>query len=296
MKASFAIWGGVVLCSALGIPAMLLSLDAEDSPVKNAALEQRLREINLAEARTWDIYLDAAHQTKADFIERPVYLWTNPTKGSGQYGSVFLWVYQGRPAAIGSFFGHPMAQGTGERRRMVHEFHALAPIQLLPVCHDGDGQTWQPTEAISLRPLPDAPAVEASPARRLLTMRNIGRQFGGYTVDWRKQRWELRLLPQPLFRYEKSPAEIIDGALLALVTDAGTDPEVLLLLEAQKEGGWHYAVMRFSDSSVYVRHGDKEIFTAVRGVVAEKYNAEHTYQVLQKRYLDELNEPKAPKP
>ena len=266
-------------------------LAAQPAPAASAQMIERLRAINVAEALTWDIYRDAAHKTKAEFIDRPVYLWTNPTKGSGQYGSVFVWAHQGRPAMIGSFFGHPSAQGMGERRRMVHEFHALAPTLLFPVCNDGDTQTWQPRAAISLRPLPDAPPVEASPAKRLLTMRNLGRQFGGYTIDWRKQRWELRLLPQPLYRYEKPPEDIVDGALLALVTDAGTDPEVLLLLEARKESGWHYAVMRFSDSSVYVQRDGQEIFKAVRGVEPERYNADHTYQVLQKRFLDELNEP-----
>jgi len=273
---------------------LLLAIAADDPPANVAVLEQRLREINLAEARTWQIYLNSAHRTKAEFNERPVYLWTNPTKGSGQYGSVFIWTSEGRPAAIGSFFGHPIAQGTTERRRMVHEFHALAQTQLFPVCGDGDGQIWQPEAAISLHPLPETQAVDASPLKRLLTMRNIGRAFGGYTVDWRKQRWELRLLPQPLFRYEKPPADIIDGALLAFVTDAGTDPEVLLLLEARKEGGWHYAVMRFSDSSVYVQHAGEEVFKSVRGVDKERYNADHTYQVLQKRYLDELAEGQAP--
>src|SRR5262245_22580497 len=266
----------------------LFALAADEPAKQPSALEQRLREINVAEARTWEIYLDTNHRTKAEFVERPAYLWTNPTKGSGQYGTVFLWVSQGRPAAIGSFFGHPMAQGTTERRRMVHEFHALAQTQLYPVCNDGDTQTWRPEAAISLKPLADAPPVDASAARRLLTIRTIGRQFGGYTVDWRKQRWELRLLPQPLFRYENPPADIVDGALLALVTDAGTDPEVLLLLEARKDGGWHYAVMRFSDSSVYVLRAGEEVFKSVRGVDKERYNADHTYQVLQKRYLDEL--------
>jgi len=275
---------------------MILALAADDPPTKDAALEQRLREINMAEAHTWDIYLDAAHQVKAELIPRPVYLWTNPTKGSGQYGSVFVWVSQGRPAAIGSFFGHPIAQGKSERRRMVHEFHALAQTRLYPVCSDGDGQIWNPEAAIALQPLPAAPPVEASPAKRLLTMRNIGREFGGNTVDWRKQRWELRLLPQPLYRYERPPGDIVDGALLAFVTDAGTDPEVLLLLEARQEGGWHFAIMRFSDSSVYVQHGGKEVFKSVRGVDKERYNDEHTYQVLQKRYLDELTEPKASPP
>jgi hypothetical protein len=257
-----------------------------DPPATGAPLEQRLREINLNDARTWEIFLDTDHKVKAEFVERPVYLWSNPTKGSGQYGSVFLWVHGGRPAAVGSFFGHPFR---GDERRMVHELHALAPEQLYPACNDGDGKTWEPKTGISLGPLPEAPPPEQSAAKRLLQMRNLGRQFGGHTVDLRQQRWEMRLLPQPLYRYEQPPQGVIDGALMALVTNAGTDPEVLLLLEAREAGGWHYALLRFSDSSAYVTHQGKEVWTAIRdNPNFSAYNADHTYRVLQKRVLTEL--------
>ncbi len=264
---------------------------ADDPPVP---LEQRLREINLQEARTWEIYLDEGRKQKAEFIERPVYLWTNPTKGAGQYGSVFVWVHEGRPAVVGSFFGHPIR---GDERRMVHELHALAQTPIYPACSDGDAATWNPKAAIALAPLPDAPPPEQSPPRRLLQMRNLGKQFGGHTIDWRKQRWEMRLLPQPLFRYDKPPAGVLDGALLALVTDAGTDPEVLVLLEARERGGWHYALMRFSDSSCYVTHQGKETWSAVRNSPTfSAHNDDHTYRVFQKRILTELAPPAGGQP
>ena len=271
-------------------PALALLAPGDQAATQSSpaapTLEQRLREINREDAHTWEFFLDPERTAKAQFIEQPIYRWTNPTKGTGQYGSVFLWIHGGRPAVVGSFFGHPVKL---DRRRMTHEFHLVAPQRLYPLCSDGDGQTWEPKSAIGLAPLPSAPPPEATPARRLLQMRNIGRQFGGYTVDWRKQRWELRLLPQPLYRYEKPPSDLLDGALLALVTDAGTDPEVLLLLEATKDEGWQYALLRFSDSSLYVTHQGKEIWTAIRGPEeAQLHNADHTYRVFQKRFLDEL--------
>ena len=268
----------------MSLPILLTAFTLAADP---APLEQRLREINVQEAKTWEIYLDPEHKVKAELLERPIYLWSNPTKGAGQYGSVFLWVQGGRPAAVGSFFGHPFR---GDERRMVHELHALAPMQLYPVCTDSNptAAEWTPKAAIKLVALPDAPPPDPSPTRRLLQLRNLGKQFGGYMVDLRKQRWELRLLPQPLYRYEKPPAGVIDGALLALVTDAGTDPEVLILLEAREQGGWHYALCRFSDSSAYVTHQGREIWTAVKdsGTFAA-FNADHTYRVFQRRLLTE---------
>ena len=263
------------------MPVLLVSLVLSADP----PLEQRLREINVQEAKTWEIYLDEGHKIKADFLERPIYLWSNPTKGAGQYGSVFLWVHGGRPAAVGSFFGHPFR---GDERRMVHELHALAGSQLYPVCTEPGAPPWTPKAGVTLGPLAGAPPPDESPTKRLLQMRSLGRQFGGYMVDFRKQRWELRLLPQPLFRYDRPPEGVIDGALLALVTDAGTDPEVLILLEARETGGWHYALCRFSDSSASVTHQGKEIWTAVKDVPTfAAHNADHTYRVFQRRLLTE---------
>ena len=48
------------------------------------------------------------------------------------------------------------------------------------------------------------------------------------------QAWELRLLPKPLYRYESTDPEVLDGAVFALVSSAGTDPEIILLIEARK--------------------------------------------------------------
>jgi hypothetical protein len=254
-----------------------------DDPAKPLSLEERLRQENLADARLWEMYLDSSRKAKAELVERPVYLWTNPTKN--QIGSVFVWVHDGRPIVVGTIFGHP---NTGGRRRMTHEFHSLAPTILAADCKDDSGQTWEAKAAVTFRPLPDAPKPEATAAKRLLQMRTLGREFGGHTVDWRKQRWALRLLPQPLFRYEKPNDDAIDGALLALVTSAGTDPEVFLLLEARKEGGWHYALLRFSDSSLYVTHKDKAIWACERDKAnTQFFNPDHTYRVFHKRFLDE---------
>ena len=58
-----------------------------------------------------------------------------------------------------------------------------------------------------------------------------------------------------------------DGALFAFVTSAGTDPEALLVIEARKPAHadgpvWHYAIARFTDLQLWVRHKGKEVFTA----------------------------------
>jgi hypothetical protein len=61
--------------------------------------------------------------------------------------------------------------------------------------------------------------------------------------------------------------DILDGALFAFVTSAGTDPEALLIIEARKArptdpAVWHYAVARFTDLNLWIRHKGKEIYFA----------------------------------
>lgn len=262
------------------VPAALLL--ADDPPKASTQLEKRLQEINVAEAKRWTMHLDSDFKQKAELVERPVYYWTNPTKGGGQHGAVFVWTHEGRPIVVGSIFAHP----TEGKRRIVHEFHSLAPEVIYPDCDDGDPASWEPKAGLKLAPLLDAPTPAKSPTQRLRQIKALGGRFGGHTVDWRKERWELRLLPQPLYRYGKTNADVIDGALLALVTDAGTDPEILVLLEATNDS-WKYALARFTDSSFYVELDKKQVFSAERGTPEfnQNYNVDHTYRSFQKRFL-----------
>jgi hypothetical protein len=98
-------------------------------------------------------------------------------------------------------------------------------------------------------------------------MRRLAQEFAGYSVDRDNKRWDLRLLPTPLYRYPAARTGVIDGALFALVSSAGTDPEVLLLIEARQDQGktrWEYACGRFSDWELHVQRKDKEVFSSVR--------------------------------
>ena len=75
----------------------------------------------------------------------------------------------------------------------------------------------------------------------------LGRSIHATLIKWREgsDREELRLLPQPVYRYESEDPEVQDGGVFAFVQ--GTDPEVLLLLEAVRtEGGlvWIYGFVR----------------------------------------------------
>jgi hypothetical protein len=126
---------------------------------------------------------------------------------------------------------------------------------------------WKPQAGLARSELPAAGAPAATPGARLLQMKRLAQEFTGHEVDQDGKRWDLRLLPAPLYRYPAAKSGVIDGAIFTLVSNAGTDPEVLLLLEAREEGGktrWEYACGRFSDRNLYVQRKEKEIWTSVR--------------------------------
>jgi hypothetical protein len=120
-------------------------------------------------------------------------------------------------------------------------------------------------------------------------MRRLAQEFTGYSVDRDSKRWELRLLPTPLFRYAPAKTGVVDGALFSLMSSAGTDPEVLLLIEAREEGGklrWEYACGRFSDWDLHVHRKGKEVFSSVRSETnAFSHDPLHTYRLYPEKVV-----------
>jgi hypothetical protein len=200
-----------------------------------------------------------------ELTKEPVLEWSNPVRSGVQQGVVFLWLRDGRPAAVGCIFSEP--EGRLRGRKVIHEFHALDRDKLLVRRPDGAMNEWKPQAGLQRKELPDAGTPAATPGARLVQMWRLAQEFTGHEIGGAGKRWELRLLPAPLYRYPAAKAGVIDGALFTLVSEAGTDPEVLLLIEARKEGGatrWEYALGRFSDSSLYVRRKGKEFWSSVR--------------------------------
>ena len=125
-------------------------------------------------------------------------------------------------------------------------------------------------------------------------MRDLAGEFTARTVDDLGARWQLRLLPRPLYRYEGAGGDLIEGAIFAFVSDAGTDPEIILVLEAIKAGEqltWRYRTVRLSISSLYVQYRGKEIWRSLRDdPTGPLGNPDQTYGLIRDRLIDELPE------
>jgi hypothetical protein len=265
---------------------LLLMPAAADEPA--AALAKKMLPIYVREAEAYKIAVASAPDRPLELKKEPVFEWSNPVREGVQQGAVFVWLRDGRPAAVGCIFSQPQDKPQG--RKLTHELHALDPEKLVVTRPADVLNQWAPRAGLERKPLPDAPAPAATPGTRLIQMRRLAQEFTGYTVDREGKRWDLRLLPAPLYRYPAAKAGVVDGALFTLISEAGTDPEVLVLIEAKEAGGkltWEYALGRFSDRDLHVARTAKEVWSSVRNDT-DTFNNDplHLYRLYADKVVD----------
>jgi hypothetical protein len=171
-------------------------------------------------------------------------------------GTVFVWMLDDRPAAVASVW----IRKTGHE---FHEFQSLAEVGL--TASSQEQRKWVPEKpGVERKPVADAKEPAATAAGRLNQMRAMAREYTA-TVATDKEQQELRLLPQPVSRYGRADGPVVDGAIFAFCK--GTNPEVLLLVEAVKKGDgleWVSAFARMTSRACEVRRDKKEAWSVPR--------------------------------
>jgi hypothetical protein len=264
--------------------SLLLVQPPPPAPPADEGLANTMRPIYVKEAEAYSLAVESAPKTPLGLKKEPVFEWLNPARNT-QQGAVFVWLRAGRPAALGCFFSAPRPQYNG--RAIMHELHALDPEKVV-VTRDAPNK-WEPKAGLARKELADAPPPAATSAARQIQIRRLAQEFGGHSIDREKKRWELRLLPTPLYRYPAAKTGVVDGALFALVSNAGTDPEVLLLIEAKEDGGklkWEYACGRFSDWELHVGRKGAEVWASVPGPDNPFQNdPQHLYRIYPEKIV-----------
>lgn len=100
---------------------------------------------------------------------------------------------------------------------------------------------------------------------RLTQLRDIARNFvGEVTGGPGAGSQQSRLLPRPLHRFASPETKVVDGAVFGL-TSNGTNPDVLLIVEALKEpvdgSSWRYAVVGMTGDEVSVKFKNKSVWS-----------------------------------
>src|SRR6516164_2503490 len=132
----------------MGILSLILVLLA-DEPVEGLA--KQLLPIYVKEASAYSIAVESAPKKKLEMTKEPIFEWTNPIRSSLQQGVVFLWLRDGRPAAVGCIFSQQDPRLPG--RRVMHEFHALNREKLL-VRRSNALNEWKPQVGLARNELP----------------------------------------------------------------------------------------------------------------------------------------------
>jgi hypothetical protein len=259
--------------NALGLMLLLAAAEPDDG------LSKKMLPIYLKDAEEYTIAVESAPRRALELKKEPVFEWQNPTRDGVQQGAVFVWLRDGRPAALGCIFSHPY--GKAPARKVNHELHALDPEKLL-VTRDNENQ-WKPEAGLVRQELTDGPAPAETPAARQIQIKKLAAEFTGSEIAGaEKRKLDLRLLPTPLYKYPSAKTGVLDGALFALVSEAGTDPEVLLVVEARAVEGkvrWEFACGRFSDLELHVQRKDREVFASIRGETnTALFGPQHLYR------------------
>lgn len=245
----------MIVMHSLVIAASLLAQPPAAGAAERAPADRPdpVRAEYLADAQRCVFHRVAQKEHELVLIEKPVMRWATDDDWSGD---VFVWTHDGLPEAIGCILSGPGNAG----RPVYHEFHVLAEQPIAPVTLQ-TRRLWQPSEGLKRLPVPTAPAPAETAAARLTQMRQMARDFTAHMEA--DGMWELRLLPQPVFRYRSESAGVMDGALFTYVWSKGTDPELVLLLEsrmADKGHAWHFAPVRFSTRELWLQHDGNEVW------------------------------------
>lgn len=206
----------------------------------------------------------------------PVLRFSDPVS-SVPDGALFLWTSGERPQAAAAFWSNTAG-------RAWVEFQSLA-TQPLTATRSGRVE-WKPrTAGVSFQPVQKASVSDKTAAARLTQMRAITRSVTASISDDKLGRQELRILPQPVYRYQDEKNGIVDGALFVFARS--TNPELLVLIEAKPIDGeprWHYALARMTGRDCEVRLNDEVVWTAA-GVGRDR-NPARTYLQLNTKLAD----------
>ena len=244
-------------CAALVLEIVLcVQSAASGQPVQSDEDRQRRLDFMKRKLEEFSLYRQSDPDTKLAHTPDPVLRFSNPVRNSFSDGAIFLWLDDKRPRAAASLWIRANGN-TG------YDFTSLTDAPLTCI---RDGQTvWAPPHATTERAVgPDAPAPTESERLRLTQMRDMARRFSGTIQNWpSKAIGELRLLPQPIYRYAAPKEDIVDGAIFALAQ--ANDPEILVVLElvdsSPKDAKWHYLLARRSAVRMEARLDDREILS-----------------------------------
>ena len=218
----------------------------EDKDGRAEALEH-LRRFTLSRAED---------DSPVGLIEQPLLAFGDAARIHNR-GTFWAWGTTGRPLALMEVWR--------ETKAVEVWIHSITLTSTEPVVLKGPGlPQWRPRETRQeFKPLADAPRVSDKRTQRTRQLKDLARRFTAYERHGdAKARVELRLLVQPVHRYEDPARDILDGAVFVVAHD--TNPEAVLLIEAVQPDGddphWQYGLSRSTNSEAHIELDGREVW------------------------------------
>jgi hypothetical protein len=245
---------------------------AEDNQPATEDQRKRWTEVYAEEAAKHRIFRRGEEIEELEFVPTPILTFTNPIRVRDTHGGLYVWTSDGRPEALGAIWS-VISPDDSTKRHLSEEFHSLslAPIHSSHeprISRRGPVPDWRVDQAgVERKKIPDAPAPLKAANLRLTQMRLLARRFEakippGVTDG----RGSLRLLAQPVYRYQSESHSVIDGGIFAFVM--GTDPELILMIEAveTKTGPqWQFAAAQFTNLPLRLNYRESQIWECQPG-------------------------------
>jgi hypothetical protein len=172
-----------------------------------------------------------------------------------------LWCFaeQGRPAA----FCKIEKISVGDRNRWLYCFASLSTSPIEAEWEEGN-KFSAPVPGIRFLDVPGAPAPAETKAARFRQAKDLVRRITVSLADPDLAfRENLRLLTQPLHRYDDTAAGILEGTIFGYSTN-GTCPDLIVLVEARKStdgsAAWKIAAARMTNCELRLRDNDREVW------------------------------------
>ena len=180
--------------------------------------------------------------------EKPLLKYNDSTRQLKE-STLWLWTEQDVPCGLMAIEYYPdLPKGAP----WLYEFVSLSDSKVTVT--RGSDWNWNAKQAgLQRRPIPKAPAPATRPAQRLTQAKQLFLRFSAHESSPVDGRIELRPFANPLHRYSDEAAGLIDGTIFAFVN--GTNPEVLLVLEAVRGGQdqpaqWRYSLAQMTGGEV----------------------------------------------
>lgn len=229
--------------------------DNADRKAQMAAMARIARGINVS----------VTDKTRRDLevIPNALFRFHDPARNQSD-GTIWGYGTTGRPAVFLTMTLHPRSDGT---LGWLYELNSLSAD---PVTAEIPGMStrWSPRKSgLSPASVPDAPAPSDKESGRTRQLRDLSSRFVGFEFLKKDltgpfERFQLRLIPRPIYRYSDPAHGLIDGAVF-LMTHT-TNPEIIMLMEAVREADnpvWKYAFARCAYAEVHVELDGKNVWT-----------------------------------